>query len=279
MNNNLPPLPNQQQSYNQGYNQSGNASYGNFAKQQANAGYSAMEQYRLQQTGRTYALDEATMSAYMTKVMSRVYLKMFVGLLITALAAVFLVRNQSLLFAIYSNQIIFWGLMIAELAVVFVISGMINRLSTTVATLLFYLYSALNGVVFASVLMVYTGSSIALTFGVTSAVFLAMSIYGYTTKADLTKFGTYMIMGLIGVIIASIANIFFKSSALEWIVSIIGIVIFVGLTAWDTQKIRRMAMETDEANVGKLATLGALSLYLDFINLFLYLLRFLGKQN
>ena len=270
-NNNLPPLPGQQTN-------SGNA-YDSYARQQASAGYSAMEQYRMQQQGRSYALEEQTLKEYMTRVMSRVYLKMFLGLLVTAVAALFLVSRPSVLYTIFSNQIIFWGIMIGELAIVFIVSGMINKLSTTTATLLFYLYALLNGVVFASVFFAYDLGSIGLTFGVTSAVFLAMSIYGYVTKADLTKMGSILIMALIGIIIASIVNIFLASSSLDWIISIGGVIIFVGLTAWDTQKIKQMAMETDEANVGKLATIGALSLYLDFINLFLYLLRFFGRRN
>ena len=147
------------------------------------------------------------------------------------------------------------------------------------ATALFYAYAILNGVTLSPIFFVYTSSSIALTFFVTSGVFLAMSIYGYTTKRDLTKLGSFLIMALIGLIICSIVNIFWANSTMDWIISFAGVIIFIGLTAWDTQKIKEMAQETDEMNAGKLATIGALSLYLDFINLFLYLLRFLGSRD
>ncbi len=222
---------------------------------------------------------EMVLGKYLTSVMSRVYLKMFVALIVTALTAFFVSHTSALLELIYGNQIIFWGLIIAELGVVFVLSGMINKLSTIAATALFYGYSILNGVTLAAVFIAYTGASIALTFFVTAGTFAAMSVYGYTTRKDLTKMGSILFMLLIGVIIASLVNIFLASSALEWIISIAGIVIFVGLTAWDTQKIKKMALQTDERNVGKLATIGALSLYLDFVNLFLYLLRFLGASR
>ena len=142
-----------------------------------------------------------------------------------------------------------------------------------------YISEVCNGVTLTPIFLVYTMSSIALTFFVTAGVFLAMSIYGYTTKSDLTKFGSFMVMALIGLIVCSIINIFWANSIMDWIISFAGVAIFIGLTAWDTQKIKQMAQETDEANVGKLATLGALSLYLDFINLFLYLLRFLGSRE
>ena len=129
------------------------------------------------------------------------------------------------------------------------------------------------------IFLAYTMSSIALTFFVTAGVFLAMSVYGYTTKNDLTKFGTYLIMALIGLIVCTIINIFWANGVMDWIISFAGVAIFIGLTAWDTQKIKNMAQQTDEANVSKLATWGALSLYLDFINLFLYLLRIFGSRD
>ena len=220
-----------------------------------------------------------SLSGYLSKVMSRVYLKMFLALIVTAISAFIVSNSPALRNLIYGNQIVFWGLIIAELGVVFVLSGLINKLSPAVATILFYAYSILNGVTLASVFLIYTGGSIALTFFVTAGVFAAMSIYGYTTKQDLTKFGTFMFMALIGLIIASIVNIFLASSVLDWIITFAGVIIFVGLTAWDTQKIKEMAAQTDDQNVGKLATVGALSLYLDFINLFLYLLRLLGSSR
>lgn len=223
--------------------------------------------------------NELTLSTYLSQVMRKVYVKMTLGLLLTALVAWGVAHSEAALQFIFGNQIVFWGLMIAELALVVILSAAINKLSSTTASLLFYLYSALNGVTMSMIFLVYTGSSIALTFAITSGTFLAMSIYGYTTKQDLSKFGTFLIMALIGLIICTIVNIFMKSTMFDMIISGVGVLLFVGLTAWDTQKIKNMAMETDETNSGKLATIGALSLYLDFINLFLYLLRFFGSRD
>ena len=170
--------------------------------------------------------------------------------------------------------------MISQIAVVLVLSGRLNKLSIISATLLFYLYSVLTGVVFSSILLLYTATSVGMTFLITAGVFAAMSIYGFTTSNDLTKFGSIMFMALIGLIICSVVNIFLKSSGMEWIISLAGVAIFIGLTAWDTQKIKNAAMyATDGTSAEKLATFGALSLYLDFVNLFLYLLRFFGGSR
>lgn len=223
--------------------------------------------------------NEWSLNAYMTQVMRKVYVKMFLGLLVTALTSFFVMSNETVLITLLQNRALLIGLCVGELALVFALSMAINKLSPAVATLLFYAYAVLNGVTLTPIFLVYTASSIGLTFMVTAGVFLAMSIYGYTTLADLTKFGTYMVMALIGLIVCSIINIFWANSVMDWIISFAGVIIFIGLTAWDTQKIKQMAQETDEANAGKLATMGALSLYLDFINLFLYLLRFLGNRE
>ena len=222
---------------------------------------------------------EWSLTAYMTQVMRKVYVKMFLGLLVTAITSWLVLSSQSLLLTLIQSRGLLIGLCVGELALVFILSMAINKLSSPVATLLFYLYAVLNGVTLTPIFLVYTMSSIALTFFVTAGVFLAMSIYGYTTKSDLTKFGTFMVMALIGLIVCTIINIFWANSVMDWIISFAGVAIFIGLTAWDTQKIKQMAQETDETNAGKLATLGALSLYLDFINLFLYLLRFLGNRE
>jgi len=219
---------------------------------------------------------EWSLSNYMSQVMRKVYVKMFLGLLVTALVSMFLMTRPDILMGLGNMLIV---LIIAELALVFILSLAINKLSTPVATGLFYLYAVLNGVTLSPIFFIYTGSSIALTFFVTAGTFLAMTIYGYTTKRDLTKLGSILLMALIGLIVCSVVNIFWANSTMDWIISFAGVVIFVGLTAWDTQKIKEMALETDEVNAGKLATLGALSLYLDFINLFLYLLRFLGSRE
>lgn len=222
---------------------------------------------------------EWALSTYMSQVMRKVYVKMFLGLLVTALTSYIVLTNQTILMTLLQSRALLIGLCVGELALVFALSMAINKLNPVVATIMFYVYAVLNGVTLTPIFLVYTMSSIALTFFVTAGVFLAMSIYGYTTKSDLTKFGTYMVMALIGLIVCSIINIFWANSVMDWIISFAGVAIFVGLTAWDTQKIKQMAQETDEVNAGKLATIGALSLYLDFINLFLYLLRFLGNRE
>ena len=214
------------------------------------------------------------------KVMRRVYVKMLVAMLVTAVTSIYVSGSETILRFIYGNTFVTWGLIISQIAVVLVLSGRLNKLSVTAATLLFYLYSVLTGVVFSSILLLYTASSVGMTFLITAGVFAAMSIYGFTTSNDLTKFGSIMFMALIGLIICSVVNIFLKSSGMEWIISLAGVAIFIGLTAWDTQKIKNAAMYApDGTSAEKLATIGALSLYLDFVNLFIYLLRFFGGSR
>ena len=217
-----------------------------------------------------------TGTSVLSMVMRKVYGRMFLALVVTALTSLYVASSPAILSVVLGNRAVFFGLMIAEL---FVVSGMLNKLSTTTATLLFYLYAVLNGVVFSSIFVVYDLGSIAYTFFITAGVFGAMSVYGMVTKNDMTKFGSYCIMGLFGLIIASIVNIFVASSTLDWIISLFGVALFIGLTAWDTQKIKNAAYVTDPSQTGKLATIGALSLYLDFINLFLYLLRIFGGRS
>ena len=219
---------------------------------------------------------EWSLSTYMSQVMRKVYVKMTLGLLVTALVSLYLWQNSEILMKL-SGFIM--PLILVELGLVFALSLAINKLKPAVATAMFYAYAILNGITLSPIFYVYTSSSIALTFFVTSGVFLAMSIYGYTTKRDLTKIGSFLVMALIGLIICTVVNIFLKSDTMSWIISFAGVIIFIGLTAWDTQKIKEMAQETDVANASKLATIGALSLYLDFINLFLYLLRILGSRD
>ena len=178
-----------------------------------------------------------------------------------------------------TNSWVMWALVIAELAIVFGVSGAINKLSSTTATLLFFLFAVINGLMLFPILLIYTGVSVAKTFFITAGVFGAMSVYGYFTSKDLSRWGSILFMALIGLIICSVVNIFLKSSGMEWIISGAGVLIFVGLTAWDTQQIKAMAQQAPAESVSKLATLGALSLYLDFINLFLYLLRFFGSSR
>ena len=207
----------------------------------------------------------------------QVYAWMGAGLAVTAFMALITLSSPVLLNAITGNLLVFYGLMIGELALVFTLSGAINRLSATAATLLFVAYSALNGVTLSIVVLVYTANSIASTFVVTAGMFGAMSVYGYVTKRDLTSWGSFLFMGLIGVVIASIVNIFVGSSTVSWFISGIGVIVFTGLTAYDTWKIKEMAAQGTEGR--KPAILGALTLYLDFINLFLMLLRFTGNRR
>jgi FtsH-binding integral membrane protein len=224
---------------------------------------------------------EGYVSLAFPALMRKVYVWMALALAITGVTAFGVANSPNIMIAIYSNRAVFWGLIIAELALVFVVSGMINRLSLTTATLLFTLYSVLNGVVLSSIFVIYSGTSIAKVFFITAGTFAAMAVYGYTTKRDLSTMGRLMFMGLIGLIIASIVNLFIKSSGLDLILSYIGVIVFVGLTAWDTQKIKQMlAMQEDiDEGAQKIALVGALSLYLDFINLFLYLLRIFGGSR
>ena len=213
--------------------------------------------------------------------MRKVYTWMALALTITGFTAYYVASSPVILQAIFTNKILFFGLLIGELALVWGVSAAINRLSLTTATLLFILYSVLNGVTLSFIFLAYTMTSITSVFFITAGTFAAMSLYGYFTKADLSKMGQIMFMALIGLIIATIVNFFIKSSGFSMIISYIGVLIFVGLTAWDTQKIKQMlltAPDTGEA-AQKVALMGALSLYLDFINLFLYLLRIFGNSR
>ena len=212
-------------------------------------------------------------------VMRGVYGKMSLGLFVTAITSWLLLSSESMVSAIFGNMFVFFGLAVVELGLVFYLSARIEKLNPGTATALFYLYSVLNGVTLTPIFFVYTLSSIASTFFITAGTFGAMTIFGYVTKQDLSKIGSILFMALIGLIICSIVNIFLKSSGLEWIISLAGVVIFVGLTAWDTQKIKRMAETTYGDDASRLSTLGALSLYLDFVNLFIYLLRIFGRTN
>ena len=225
---------------------------------------------------------ELSMSQAFPALMRKVYVWMTLALIITGVTAYGVANSPGVINAIYSNSAVMWGLIIAELALVIGISAAINRLSLATATLLFVLYSAINGVVLSSIFLVYTTSSIASVFFITAGTFAVMAFVGYTTKADLTSLGKILLMALIGLIIASLVNVFFlKSTGFNLIVSYVGVLIFVGLTAYDSQKIKQMLMMAPDAGESsqKLALLGALSLYLDFINLFIYLLRILGKRE
>lgn len=214
-----------------------------------------------------------------SQVMKRVYVKMFLGLLVTAFVSLWCVQTPAVISFFATHSWSMWVLIAVELGMVFAISGGINRLSSSTATLLFFLFAVVNGLMLFPIFFAYTSTSIAKTFFITAGVFGAMSVYGYFTSQDLTKIGSFLIMALFGLIICVVVNMFLKSSTMEWIISFAGVIIFIGLTAWDTQQIKRMALMAPTDTVSKLATLGALSLYLDFINLFLYLLRIFGSNR
>lgn len=225
---------------------------------------------------------ELSMSQAFPVLMRKVYVWMTLALVITGITAFGVANSPGVISALYSNQAIMWGLIIAEFALVIGISAAINRLSLTTATLLFVLYSAINGVMLSSIFLIYTATSIASVFFITAGTFAMMAFIGYTTKTDLTSLGKILLMALIGLIIASLVNVFFfKSTGFDLIVSYVGVLIFVGLTAYDSQKIKQMLLMAPDAGETsqKIALLGALSLYLDFINLFIYLLRILGKRE
>jgi FtsH-binding integral membrane protein len=231
-------------------------------------------------------MDIATLPKQKTQVLVNNYVRsvynwMCIGLALTGFIAFYVSTNESIRQLVFGNRIIFFVIILAELALVFSIVGMVNKMSAGTATGLFVLYSALNGVTLSFIFLAYTRSSIYSTFFICAATFLACSIYGWTTKRDLTSLGGFLMMGLIGIIIASLVNIFIRSSAMSMVVSYIGVIVFVGLTAYDTQKLKNMALTQpaglDGAVVRKGAILGALSLYLDFINLFLMLLRIFGQ--
>ena len=209
-----------------------------------------------------------------------VYNWMAIGLALTGFVAYYVANTPALVEIIFGNRLLFFGLIIGELALVFMISARIQKMQASTATALFVIYSILNGATLSFVFLVYTASSITSTFFICAATFVACSLYGWTTKRDLTSMGGFMTMGLIGIIIASVVNLFFRSSAMSMIISYIGVIVFVGLTAYDTQHLKTMALnQPDDLEAGvvrKGAILGALKLYLDFINLFLMLLRILG---
>ncbi len=214
--------------------------------------------------------------------MRGVYGWMCLGLLVTAAASAFMASSPAMMQAVFGNQILFFGLIISELGLVMGLSAAINRLSAGTASGLFVLYSALNGVTLAAIFAVYAKAVIINAFLVTGGMFGAMSLYGLLTRRDLTSMGSFLFMGLIGIIIASVVNIFTKSAMMDFIISCVGVLVFLGLTAYDTQKLKvmgEMAPADDATAVRRGTILGALTLYLDFINLFLMMLRLFSGSN
>lgn len=225
------------------------------------------------------AVDQGAFDEGLRRHMLRIYNYMGVGLVATGAIAMLVASNSALMAAIFGTPLK-WVAMLAPLAFIMVLSFGIHKLSFATAQLVFWGFCAAMGVSMASIFLVFTGSSIALTFFVTASTFLAMSLYGYTTKADLSKMGTFLIMGVLGLVIASVVNIFMQSSALQFAISAIGVLVFTGLTAYDTQRLKEEYAEYyDRESSGKLALMGALTLYLDFVNLFQFLLHFLGQRD
>lgn len=224
--------------------------------------------------------DSGAVTRQTNAVMKRVYVRMFIGLLVSAFCALGVASSKAALAFFFGNQLVFWGMLIAMLMMAFVIPARLNKMSTGAVLSCFILYSALMGCWLAPIFLVYKLGTIVYTLFITAGTFGAMSVYGFFTKTDLSRMGSYLIMALFGLLIAMVVNIFVASSTFDWIISIVGVLLFVGLTAWDTQQVKQLsAMNMDPAMADKLATMGAMNLYLDFINLFLFLLRILGGSS
>lgn len=224
---------------------------------------------------------EMTNASTFKVLMRKVYLWMTMALMITGITAAGVANSPNILALIYSSQVVMWGIIIAEFGLVMYISARLEKLSLSTATTLFALYSILNGVMLSSIFLIYSTAIISKVFFITAGTFGVTALYGYATKKDLSSLGNILFMALIGLVIATVVNVFMKSAMFDLILSYIGVIIFVGLTAWDSQKIKHMMMVQQDADESaqKLALIGALSLYLDFINLFLYLLRIFGRSD
>jgi uncharacterized protein len=209
----------------------------------------------------------------------KVYGWMAVGLGLTAIVAFAVAGSPDLIRVLVGNRLIFFALVIAELGLVFFLSARADRLAPGTAAGLFALYSALNGVTLSAILLAYTGESVTMTFVVTGGMFGALALFGSTTKRSLAGAGQFFMMGLVGLILASLLGMFWHSDTLQFLISVVGVIVFTGLTAWDAQRLKQMALALPEGQVGAYAVVGALSLYLDFINLFLMLLRFTGSRR
>ena len=239
--------------------------------------------YQFNQPPAQMQISESELQGTFAAAMARVYLWMFLGLFVTTLSALFTISFTPLFNLIFSTPFIPLGLFVVEIALVIGISGLINRISPTIALVLFFIYAAVNGLTLSVIFLVYGLGSLVLTFGVCALLFGFMSVVGFTTKQDLTGWGKILLIGLVGIIIASIVNFFLASTILEIIISYIGVAIFLGLTVYDTQRIKNMTaaglMQGDSLVVNRVGVIGALKLYLDFINLFLFMLRILGRRR
>ena len=214
-----------------------------------------------------------------TAFLSKVYGWMFLGLLITAGTALVVASSPFLIRALILNRILFWILILGQLGLVFYLAARVEKMSPATAGGLFILYSATVGVTSSVILLVYTGASVVSTFAVTAGMFGALALFGTFTRRSLAGVGQFMFMGLIGLILASIVGLFWQNSALQFVISVVGVIVFTGLTAWDAQRLKQMAVALPDGRVGSYAVVGALSLYLDFINLFFFLLRLMGGRR
>jgi len=204
---------------------------------------------------------------------------MFVGLLITAGTAFVVASSPTLIETVILNRGLFWILIIAQFGLVFFLSARVNKIAPATAAVLFMLYSALTGMTSSVILLIYTGASISSTFIITAGMFGAIAVFGSVTKRSLAGVGQFFFMGLIGIILASVVGFFWHSEALQFVISVVGVLVFTGLTAWDAQRLKHMAVALPDGRVGAYAVVGALSLYLDFINLFFFLLRLTGNRR
>lgn len=221
-----------------------------------------------------------TVAQQTNAIMKRVYVRMFIGMLISAFCSLGVATSPQLLMFFFGNAWMYWVLFGAMIVMAIALPARLHKMSTGTALLLFCLFSAIMGVSIAPIFIIYRIGTIAYTFFITAGVFGAMSVYGYFTKSDLTKMGSFLTMALFGLFFVMIINIFVASSSLDWIISIVGVLIFIGLTAWDTQNVKKLAQyNLDPALADKLATMSALNLYLDFINMFLFLLRIFGGSR
>ncbi|MBK5298505.1 MAG: Bax inhibitor-1/YccA family protein [Vicinamibacteria bacterium] len=236
-----------------------------------------MDRFETSQTASLGAISDA--AARVTAFLRVVYGWMAVGLTVTAMVAWVVAGSDSLVYAIASNRLLFWGIFAAQLGVVIFLSARVHKLAPGTAAALFLGYSALTGLTMAFVLRVYTGESVATTFFVTAGTFGALALYGTVTSRSLSGLGQFLFMGLIGIVLASVVGIFWQNSGLQFVISFCGVILFTLLTAYDAQRLKAMALDLPEGKAGSYAIVGALRLYLDFINLFLFLLRFLGGRR
>lgn len=242
--------------------------------------YNNYPNYQNQQQQPPSFFESKAVQTQTNAILKKVYVRMFIGLLISAFVSLGVASSQAAMMFFFGNQLVFWGMLIAMLVMAFMIPARLYKMQSGTVMLLFFLFSALMGAWLAPIFVVYKLGTIVYTLFITAGTFGAMSVYGYFTKSNLDKMGSLLMMALFGLIILMIVNIFAKSSTIEWVVSIVGLLIFIGLTAYDTQQVKRMAAANPEPQLAdKLATMGAMNLYLDFINLFLFLLRIFGGSR